>query len=57
MLNIAPRKPNWDLKRDVAKKMEKLNRRTQLAIVELLKERIEREAAEASDDEEGQDEA
>jgi hypothetical protein len=21
MLNIAPRKPNWDLKRDVAKKV------------------------------------
>jgi hypothetical protein len=32
--------------------MEKLTRRTQLAIVELIKERIEKEAAEASDDEE-----
>mmetsp|Transcript_9681 Transcript_9681/g.19012 ORF Transcript_9681/g.19012 Transcript_9681/m.19012 type:complete len:153 (+) Transcript_9681:65-523(+) len=46
LLNIAPRKPNWDLKRDVAKKMEKLQRRTQLAIVELIKERIAKEAAE-----------
>ncbi|CAM9362962.1 unnamed protein product [Choristocarpus tenellus] len=39
-LNIAPKKANWDLKRDVEKKMEKLNRRTQRAIVELLRERI-----------------
>jgi len=35
--------------------MAKLNRRTQLAIVELIKERIEREAEEVSD-EEGEDE-
>ena len=53
LLNIAPRKPNWDLKRDVAKKMEKLNRRTQLAIVELIRERIAAEAQEGSDDGEG----
>jgi|AntAceMinimDraft_5_1070358.scaffolds.fasta_scaffold378957_1 hypothetical protein len=32
--------------------MEKLTRRTQLAIVELIKERIEKEEAEASDDDE-----
>uniref|UniRef100_A0A7S2GKY8 Coiled-coil domain-containing protein 12 n=1 Tax=Octactis speculum TaxID=3111310 RepID=A0A7S2GKY8_9STRA len=52
LINIAPKKPNWDLKRDVMKKMEKLNRRTQMAIVELIKERIEREAAEESSEEE-----
>jgi len=46
LLNIAPRKPNWDLKRDVAKKMEKLQRRTQLAIVDMIKDRIANEAAE-----------
>ncbi|XP_065052563.1 coiled-coil domain-containing protein 12-like [Rhopilema esculentum] len=38
--NLAPRKPDWDLKRDVAKKLEKLQRRTQRAIVELIKERL-----------------
>ncbi|GAB5034358.1 coiled-coil domain-containing protein 12 [Nannochloropsis oceanica] len=43
-LNVAPRKPNWDLKRDVAKKVAKLNRLTQKAIVELLRERLAQEA-------------
>lgn len=33
---MAPRKPDWDLKRDVAKKLEKLERRTQRAIAELI---------------------
>lgn len=37
---LAPRKPDWDLKRDVAKKLEKLERRTQKAIVELIRERL-----------------
>jgi coiled-coil domain-containing protein 12 len=55
-LNVAPRKPNWDLKRDVAKKMEKLNRLTQKAIVELLREKLAREAEEGSSDEEEDDE-
>jgi len=36
LLSLAPKKPNWDLKRDVAKKLEKLDRRTQRAIAELL---------------------
>lgn len=38
--NLAPRKPDWDLKRDVAKKLEKLERRTQKAIAELIWERL-----------------
>ncbi|GBP62955.1 Coiled-coil domain-containing protein 12 [Eumeta japonica] len=37
---LAPRKPDWDLKRDVAKKLEKLERRTQKAIAELIWERL-----------------
>ena len=36
IVSIAPKKPNWDLRRDVAKKLEKLERRTQRAIVELM---------------------
>ncbi|KAJ0065989.1 hypothetical protein NL108_001208, partial [Boleophthalmus pectinirostris] len=36
LANLAPRKPDWDLKRDVAKKLEKLERRTQRAIAELI---------------------
>ncbi|KAF5285412.1 hypothetical protein FQA39_LY16666 [Lamprigera yunnana] len=41
--NLAPRKPDWDLKRDVAKKLEKLERRTQRAIAELIRERLKEE--------------
>uniref|UniRef100_A0A6M2DG32 Putative cwf18 pre-mrna splicing factor n=1 Tax=Xenopsylla cheopis TaxID=163159 RepID=A0A6M2DG32_XENCH len=38
--NLAPRKPDWDLKRDIAKKLDKLERRTQKAIAELIRERL-----------------
>jgi len=43
---IAPKKVNWDLKRDIAKKLNRLERRTEKALVELLKERLEKEAEE-----------
>jgi len=35
LLNLAPKKPTWDLKRDVEKKLEKLQRKTQQSIVKL----------------------
>ncbi|WRX11648.1 Plant organelle RNA recognition domain - like 3 [Theobroma cacao] len=35
-VNIAPKKPNWDLRRDVQKKLDKLERRTQKAIYILM---------------------
>lgn len=38
--NLAPRKPDWDLKRDVAKKLEILERRTQRAIAEIIRDRL-----------------
>lgn len=41
LVNLAPRKPDWDLKRDAAKKLEKLERRTQKAIAELIRERLQ----------------
>ncbi|XP_061438756.1 coiled-coil domain-containing protein 12-like [Rhineura floridana] len=37
LANLAPRKPDWDLKRDVARRLEKL---TQRAIAELIRERL-----------------
>ncbi|MGH0151276.1 UNVERIFIED_CONTAM: hypothetical protein FKN15_041019 [Acipenser sinensis] len=40
LANLAPRKPDWDLKRDVAKKLEKLEKRTQRAIAELIRDRL-----------------
>ncbi|XP_078151691.1 cwf18 pre-mRNA splicing factor isoform X1 [Carex rostrata] len=49
-LNIAPKKPNWDLKRDVQKKLDKLEKRTQKALYELaLEQQREKEASEAED--------
>ena len=41
---ISTKKVNWDLKRDIQQKMDRLERRTQKAIVELLRERLEQEA-------------
>lgn len=40
LINLAPRKPDWDLKRDVAKRFEKLERRTQRAIAQLIRDRL-----------------
>jgi len=37
LASLAPRKPDWDLRRDVAKKLEKLEKRTQRAIAELIR--------------------
>lgn len=48
IISIAPKKPNWDLRRDVQKKLDKLERRTQRAIIELMQEE-ERRRQEASD--------
>ena len=38
-----PKKPDWDLKRDIAPKLEKLEKRTQKAIAELIRERLKEE--------------
>ncbi|GJW52208.1 coiled-coil domain-containing protein 12 [Tanacetum coccineum] len=37
-LNIAPKKPNWDLRRDVQKKLDKLEKRTQKALYQLMEQ-------------------
>lgn len=46
-LNIVPKRPNWDLKCQIEDRMNKLKRKTQRAIVDILREKL----AEASDDE------
>jgi coiled-coil domain-containing protein 12 len=33
--NIAPKNPNWDLKRDVQKRIDKLEKRTQKSLAEI----------------------
>ena len=39
-INIVPKKANWDLKNQVSSKLDKLKRRTQRSIVEMLREKI-----------------
>jgi hypothetical protein len=46
-ITIAPRKPNWDLKRDVAAKLELLDRQTERALAEIVRRTIAARAAEA----------
>ena len=41
LFKLQPKKPNWDLKRDLDEKMKVLNVRTQNAIARLVRERIE----------------
>lgn len=41
LFKLQPKKPNWDLKRDLDRKLEVLNVRTENAIARLVKERIE----------------
>ena len=47
IFRLQPKKPNWDLKRDLDEKMKVLNVRTQNAIARLVRERIEKTKAEA----------
>jgi coiled-coil domain-containing protein 12 len=41
LFKLQPKKPNWDLKRDLDKKLEILNTRTENAIARIVRERIE----------------
>ena len=40
---IVPRDPNWDLKRDIEPKLAILQKRTQRAIVDILRARLKAE--------------
>ncbi|KAE8814244.1 coiled-coil domain-containing protein 12 [Hordeum vulgare] len=49
--NIAPKNPNWDLKRDVQKRIDKLEKRTQKSLAEIaLEQQKEKEALEEGSD-------
>ena len=41
VFELQPRKPNWDLKRDLSKKLEVLNPRTDNAIAKIVRARLE----------------
>ena len=40
IFSIAPKRPNWDLKREMERKLTKLERKTQEAILHLTRERF-----------------
>ncbi|KIJ69082.1 hypothetical protein HYDPIDRAFT_123148 [Hydnomerulius pinastri MD-312] len=40
VFNIAPKRPNWDLKREMEKKLAKLERKTQESIHTLIRQRL-----------------
>lgn len=47
LFSLQPKKPNWDLKRDLAAKMKILDVRTENAIARLVRDRIEAQKARA----------
>lgn len=49
LFNIAPKRANWDLKREMAKKLAKLDRKTQEAIHTLIRQRLATEKGESGD--------
>uniref|UniRef100_A0A0R3S238 Coiled-coil domain-containing protein 12 n=1 Tax=Elaeophora elaphi TaxID=1147741 RepID=A0A0R3S238_9BILA len=46
---LAPRKIDWDLKRDIAERLEKLERRTERAMAQLIRERLKAGKTELAD--------
>ncbi|KAK7391830.1 hypothetical protein VNO78_20253 [Psophocarpus tetragonolobus] len=52
-LNIAPKKPNWDLRRDVQKKLDKLEKRTLKALYQLMVEQEKQKQSAEGDDTNG----
>ncbi|KAG6976599.1 hypothetical protein JG688_00001165 [Phytophthora aleatoria] len=58
LLNLAPKRANWDMERDIAPMLRKLERRTQHAIVEILREKLaaEQQEEDSNDDDEEENE-
>ncbi len=53
LFTLQPKKPNWDLKRDLERKLEVLNVRTENAIARMVRERIGRQQKKARERGEG----
>lgn len=49
VFNIAPKRHNWDLKREMEKKLAKLERKTQEAIHTLIRQRLAAQKGESDD--------
>ena len=53
LFTLQPKKPNWDLKRDLAKKLEVLDQRTDNAIARIVRERIQSQNRKENEDANG----
>merc|ERR1719473_304770 len=53
ILNIAPKKANWDLKRDAKPKLELVQKMTERCILELIAEKVKKQEDEGSDSDSG----
>ncbi|KAI7845567.1 hypothetical protein COHA_000856 [Chlorella ohadii] len=42
LINVAPKKANWDLRRDIAGSLARLERRTQAAMIKLMQQEEQR---------------
>jgi len=49
LFNIAPKRPNWDLKREMEKKLARLERKTQEAIHTLIRQRLAAQKGQSDD--------
>ncbi|KZT71394.1 mRNA splicing factor [Daedalea quercina L-15889] len=49
LFNIAPKRPNWDLKREMEKKLARLERKTQEAIHMLIRQRLAAQKGQSDD--------
>eukprot|EP01119_Soliformovum_irregulare_P021465 TRINITY_DN7148_c0_g1_i1.p1 TRINITY_DN7148_c0_g1~~TRINITY_DN7148_c0_g1_i1.p1 ORF type:complete len:146 (-),score=30.98 TRINITY_DN7148_c0_g1_i1:90-527(-) len=49
-MDITPKKATWDLKRDIAPKLEKLERQTQLALIDLMRQKLSSTSTDMSRD-------
>ncbi|EIN07197.1 mRNA splicing factor [Punctularia strigosozonata HHB-11173 SS5] len=49
LFNIAPKRANWDLKREMEKKLAKLERKTQEAIHTLIRQRLAAQKGQSDD--------
>ncbi|KAF8627727.1 hypothetical protein AX15_004271 [Amanita polypyramis BW_CC] len=49
VFNIAPKRPNWDLKREMGKKLTKLERKTQEAVHGLIRQRLAAQRGQSED--------
>ncbi len=54
LFTLQPKKPNWDLKRDLERKLEILNVRTDNAIARLVRQRIQQQQQESAKKTEGE---